>query len=774
MRPSLRRRGLAITVVAAAVAGAMTAATSPAAASRSTYFEPTSFARTDERAPHTTITTGDAKIGAYRDAHGRRHVSKSYFTFDVARLRGLQLLGGEFNLQEIAANDCDTQRAVEVWLAEPARHAPTWAHAPKEILKLDGPGNVQGCPPEYIGFSVGEAIATAIDKGWDTLTLVVRVARGKQDRLEYGRTYEPNPPVLASYNTAPNVPTHLQIGYRDCGADPMWTADNPVQVSGWVSDPDNDFLKARIAWWPVDDPASRGERLYDYAYTSFSTYLSDLTDGRTYAWQARTEDPDGAVSAWTEPCTFTLDRVRPSAPPTVSSTTYPPDVYPGGGGDGIAGDFTFTANGVPDVVGFEWDSWAVGYGHADADQPGGSATVSLTPTTDGPVNISVRSIDRAGNRSDATDYRFWVPTTEPRVNSPLQVVIGDKLPATFTAVQAGATTFTYQLDELPEVTLPVGEDGTASVEIHIPEGQFHTLRVWSTNADGLKSGVNEKSVYVDLGEPEITIEPYGVQLDEPVEVTFAPGQMRDVVSYTYWTDPEKKTTVPAGPDGTARITFVPDAFGGIMVSAFSTTASGLTSGTGEGYGYVDTSEPVVTSAEYPNFTESGAPGTPGTFHFAAPLPNVAEYRYSYDYGEEIVVPAAADGTADVTITPDSPGYKWLHVTAVSVTGRVTGMTSYAAVVAQVRPQVTGAPTAPVAAGTQVTLELTATQPGATEFMYSVAGVQTVVPAVDGKATVTLTAADPNGWGYMPVSIYSRTATGAQSGEAYVQIGVTRT
>jgi hypothetical protein len=65
-------------------------------------------------ATNTTITTGDAVVGAYQDAHGRQHVSKSYFTFDLTQLHGRQLLGGKFNLHEIAANDCTTERAAEV------------------------------------------------------------------------------------------------------------------------------------------------------------------------------------------------------------------------------------------------------------------------------------------------------------------------------------------------------------------------------------------------------------------------------------------------------------------------------------------------------------------------------------------------------------------------------------------------------------------------------------------------------------------------------------
>lgn len=86
------------------------------------------------------------------------------------------------------------------------------------------------------------------------------------------------------------------------------------------------------------------------------TYPDALAiDGATYQWRARTEDSDGAVSAWSTPCRFTIDRTRPDAPPTVESERFPeydfdnPRAAPPG-----SGEFTFTANGVDDVVGFQY------------------------------------------------------------------------------------------------------------------------------------------------------------------------------------------------------------------------------------------------------------------------------------------------------------------------------------------------------------------------------------------------------------------------------------
>jgi RHS repeat-associated protein len=70
-----------------------------------------------------------------------------------------------------------------------------------------------------------------------------------------------------------------------------------------------------------------------------------------------------------------------------------------------AANFTFTPAGVTDVASYQ-------YGF-DTNPPttvvnaptlGGSATVSITPTTDGPHTVYVRSQDRAGNQSPITSY----------------------------------------------------------------------------------------------------------------------------------------------------------------------------------------------------------------------------------------------------------------------------------------------------------------------------------------------------------------------------------
>ena len=575
-------------------------------------------------------------------------------------------------------------------------------------------------------------------------------------------------------NQAPDIPTNLQVSNRPCGS---WVPNVDPELTGPATDPDGDWpLTARIAYWPADNPAARVERTTQ-AYTSFQLTLprTDLTDGTAYKWQVQLSDEDGALSGWSEECGFTIDMTRPSAAPTVSSEMYPPNGGPpGGGGPGIPGEFTFTANGVPDVVTFEYDGIGAPYGRVNADQPGGSATVNLAPSSSGPRDLTVWSIDRAGNRSDGVNYRFWVRSSAPEVTVPETLKLGERLPATLTARQHDATTFIYQLNDQPEVTIPVDDDGTTDLLLDVPPNEhgYYSLRAWTLNTAGTRSEEVEGSFQVDMAPPTITLPPGAAPLDEPVAVTLSPNT-ENIVSYTYWLNEGERSTVQANSDGTANTTVTPPGGGGYRVYAYGTTASGLNTGIAEAYGTVG-SAPAVTSTDYPHGVDSGAPGTPGTFHFAAPIPQPVEYRYRFNGGQETRVPAASDGTATVTLTPPAAGRYTLRVHAVSITGRTTAETVHTVAVNGVPPTVEGTPTTPVAKNTTFDLVFRSQQPGATEFVYSHTwGTEQTVPVVDGKATVTITAFDPYNTGRAYLNVETRTAEGYRSAPRRLEYTVIR-
>lgn len=131
---------------------------------------------------------------------------------------------------------------------------------------------------------------------------------------------------------------------------------------------------------------------------------------------------------------------------------------------GTAANFTFTPSGVGDVVSYQ-------YG-VDTNPPatvvnaaslGGNATVSITPDSDGPHTLYVRSQDRAGNQSPIKAYQFNVGyggLTSPKAGD----ISAGKVALT-TAASPSATGVTYQwrrADTDTWQTIPAGDVSLAA------------------------------------------------------------------------------------------------------------------------------------------------------------------------------------------------------------------------------------------------------------------------------------------------------------------------
>ncbi|WP_157562729.1 hypothetical protein [Micromonospora chokoriensis] len=110
---------------------------------------------------------------------------------------------------------------------------------------------------------------------------------------------------------------------------------------------------------------------------------------------------DGVTATTTS--TFVL-----TTAPKISATVY----QQGGtsGGPGVPGVFTFTPR-QPDVVSYLYRfNTVTGTVAAAAD---GTASVTWTPTKAGLTSLSVRSVDRDGNQSDAASFTFFVRNPPP-------------------------------------------------------------------------------------------------------------------------------------------------------------------------------------------------------------------------------------------------------------------------------------------------------------------------------------------------------------------------
>lgn len=175
---------------------------------------------------------------------------------------------------------------------------------------------------------------------------------------------------------------------------------------------------------------------------------------------------------------------------------------------------------------------------------------------------------------------------------------------------------------------------------------------------------------------------------------------------------------------------------------------------------VRTTSPTITDAN-----PTAGYGQPRTLTFAPRMEDVVEYTYRLDDGPEQTVPAAADGTATVTITPTKPGYNTVYVRSRTAGDLPSGEGSYRFQLAT-KPTVSSVeyPINKVqgaVAGTPGTFVLKAGMPGVTEFVYSFDGrpVQTVAAGADGSASVGYT---PTTAGIHRITVYTRTGDGIVS------------
>ncbi|GHJ47778.1 hypothetical protein Cs7R123_51200 [Catellatospora sp. TT07R-123] len=390
------------------------------------------------------------------------------------------------------------------------------------------------------------------------------------------------PGVPTGSNARPGTPTALMVGDTACGTPGgvLTSSDEPV-LSAELSHPDRDGRYATFAVWPVDAPAHRTMFRHVGPVTAADPRArlrlpADLlADGR-YAFAVKARDED-AATPWSAPCRFTVDTTAPAGDLRITSADYPDDGAEHGGG-GVAGSFTFTMAGVPDLAGFLWGVEGP-YTFVPAG-PGGTATVGFTPDRAGPTWLSAVAVDRAGNLSEQSNFRFLVADNAPVVtDADADAWPGQPHHLTFTPAMAGVVSYVYQVDYGPEQVLPAAADGSAQL-VFTPVNPYTDLLVRSVTSGGVRSSAASFGVAV-LSRPVVASTDWprnepGAPYGSTGTFSFQP-HAAGVVEYVYRFDFGAEQIVPAGPDGTATISHTPARSGDHTLIVQSRSADGTTS-----------------------------------------------------------------------------------------------------------------------------------------------------------------------------------------------------
>jgi Concanavalin A-like lectin/glucanases superfamily len=359
----------------------------------------------------------EARVG-YDSYDGK--LTRSFFRFDVTGVKGKHILSATLQTFEVWSYSC-TSREVQVWETGGISSSTTWNNQPSWISKLAAKSFAKGwssssCPAGGAEFSVTAHVAKAAKNGWSSITEGLRASStAESDRDPYSwKRFRNNPSITIVYNTVPNVPTNLTTdGSSTCttGSARLVLGTTTPTLRATVSDADNAVM-AHFQWWKVDGTAPVGEWTSASVAGKTPTVVAKqipsgaFSNGSIAKWRVRAEDGTDN-SAWSAWCEFQVDTSRPPIP-TMTSTAFPD----GAEGDAVmarSSSVTFGANGGTDVVSYEYvlngDATALS-GKATAPVAGGSVTIAVTP--DRFVNwIHVRSVDKAGNRSDVATAVFY-------------------------------------------------------------------------------------------------------------------------------------------------------------------------------------------------------------------------------------------------------------------------------------------------------------------------------------------------------------------------------
>ncbi|WP_233416247.1 FG-GAP-like repeat-containing protein [Streptomyces sp. N35] len=376
-----------------------------------------------------------ARVGHENETSG---TWRSFLQFDTRSLHHKQITKSTLRIKNTHSWSC-TKKPVEAWLTGGISSSTTWSKQPAwndhYATVTDAKGWSSACPAGNLEFNVKGATERAANGTWNQVTFGLRAS---ESDVYAWKKFDASTAVLSTaYNSAPNTPAGLDTVpstriNNTCGDQGTYVTvgNTDVQLTAKVSDPDGGTVTARFHLWPTGKRDVSPGLIVDrdvnvtsggIARTTISKSLLTQHLGAangSYSWKVQTRDTSTA-SNWNPTlgapgCRFVFDPNRPSTPPHITSTQFPSgeDGWPTNTGPARSeGNFTMSADGVADVVKYEyWTDWDPTVRTATVSA-GASTTVKLTPPSTGPQRAYARSLDKAGNRSDTTVYLFYADPT---------------------------------------------------------------------------------------------------------------------------------------------------------------------------------------------------------------------------------------------------------------------------------------------------------------------------------------------------------------------------
>ncbi|MFJ3757727.1 DNRLRE domain-containing protein [Streptomyces sp. NPDC090080] len=358
-----------------------------------------------------------------KNSDGSARTARSFVTWNTAPISDSLVSSATLSLWNFHSGNTDCKAYPwDVWDAGKASTTSRWTAQPAWNQKLATSTATRGNPG-----------CTSAPDGWvdaDVTTLVQNWASAKNSTSGMGlrapdETATTQWKRFNSANATSNVPKlTVTYNYRPkTGSDPQagppffkgtngtWYVNTttPTLTDTFV-DVNNDTVDGTFE---IDD-ATTGTQVGSYLVSpyvpsgqpaSVTVPSGALANGRTYKFRTNAYDGTHYNLGWSPWTTFTVDTSAPSAPASVTSTDYPATAWVKGVGQ--AGVFTVTPPSG-DQNGIEWSLDGVSWTTVPT---GGTTTpvkITLKPDVAGTNALSVRTTDKAENKSDPVVYTFHV------------------------------------------------------------------------------------------------------------------------------------------------------------------------------------------------------------------------------------------------------------------------------------------------------------------------------------------------------------------------------
>ncbi|MGW6704056.1 FG-GAP-like repeat-containing protein [Streptomyces sp. NPDC054956] len=368
----------------------------------------------------------EARVGCAKDGNNGNQVvcAKTFFHVPMTQLHGKQILESTLRIKQTWAGSWSCQSGdVEVWDTNGITSATTWNNQPAWSSKIDATGVSFGgrsCPTaggeDLVEFNVTKAAEAAAGNRWGYWAFGLKA---KNDTVDVSwRKFDPETArISTNYNTPPATPSGQSTDpWVPCGGGSFGLVDN-VTLRATLNDDEDNQVSAQFVIWKEGGGSlpDRWTSAVRGNVAAVTIPAGQLESNVTYRWDVRAWDGH-AYSPWAGQCRFSMDKDRPGRPPTVTSSQFP-DGSGGTWGRPARTDGTFTlgANGISDVVRYEWyTDFDTTLRKVDAADAGGSATVPFRPLSVGPQHMYVTSFDAAGNPSDVRSYLFYASRSATR------------------------------------------------------------------------------------------------------------------------------------------------------------------------------------------------------------------------------------------------------------------------------------------------------------------------------------------------------------------------